>query len=66
MDIERDKQTQSTKQPQHMEINKNLKNEVPEEVDLMESRLEIAIGDYSETKVAREGTKTKKKMQTWI
>ena len=49
-----------------MEINKNLKNEVPEEVDLMESRLEIAIGDYSETKVAREGTKTKKKMQTWI
>ena len=66
MDIERDKQTQSTKQPQHMEINKNLKNEVPKEVDLMESRLNTAIGDCSETKVAREGTKRKKKTQTWI
>ena len=64
--IERDKQTQSTKQPQHMEINKNLKYEVPKEVDLMESRLGTAIGDYSKTKVAREGTKRKKKTQTWI
>ena len=49
-----------------MEINKNLKNEVPKEVDLMESRLNTAIGDCSETKVAREGTKRKKKTQTWI
>ncbi|KAG5022001.1 hypothetical protein JHK85_018343 [Glycine max] len=50
MDIERDKQTQSTKQPQHMEINKNLKIEVPGEVDSMESRVDIAIGDCKETK----------------
>ncbi|KAG5102607.1 hypothetical protein JHK84_047576 [Glycine max] len=39
---------------------------VPKEVDLMESRLNTAIGDCSETKVAREGTKRKKKTQTWI
>ena len=49
-----------------MEINKNLKNEVPEEMDSMESRLDTSIGDCSETKVAREGTKRKKKTQTWI
>ena len=49
-----------------MEINKNLKIEVPGEVDSMESRVDIAIGDCKETKVAWEGTKRKKKTQTWI
>lgn len=49
-----------------MEINKNIKNEVPEEVDSMGSRLGIVIEDCSEMKAAREGTKRKKKTQTWI
>ena len=47
-----------------MEINKNIKNEVPEEVDSMGSRLGIVIEDCSEMKAAREGTKRKKKTQT--
>ena len=32
----------------------------------MESRLDTTIRDCSETKVAQEGTKRKKKTQTWI